>query len=102
MREEYNMEALRERFVKMCPDVINAVQDLITNPETPVPAKVQLIGMVLDRAMGKPEASVKVSTNEESFEEAEARLMELVREIQIEEGMISPDSEDEENEGSDY
>jgi len=32
---------------------------------------------------------VKLTTNEESFEEAEAMLMEIVREIQVEKGMVS-------------
>ena len=51
-------------------------------------ARVQLIGIVLDWALGKPETPVKVSTEDQSFEEAEAMLMEIVREIQVEEGMI--------------
>ena len=67
---------------------IIALQELISDPNTAATAKVQMIGMILDRALGKTETPVKLTTNEESFEEAEAMLMEIVREIQVEKGMF--------------
>ena len=88
MQENGNMDELRERFMKMCPDVITTISDMLGNPETPGSVKVQLIAIVLDRAMGKPETPVKVTTNTESFEEAEFELMAMVRQIQIDHGMI--------------
>ena len=72
--QENNMDELRERFIKMCPDVITTISDMIGNPETPGSVKVQLIAIVLDRALGKPETPVKVTANAESFEEAEIEL----------------------------
>jgi len=86
--QENNMDELRERFIKMCPDVITTISDMIGNPETPGSVKVQLIAIVLDRALGKPETPVKVTANTESFEEAEIELMAMVRQIQIEHGMV--------------
>ena len=86
--QENNMDELRERFIKMCPDVITTISDMIGNPETPGSVKVQLIAIVLDRALGKPETPVKVTANAESFEEAEIELMAMVRQIQIEHGMV--------------
>ena len=88
MQENGNMDELRERFIKMCPDVITTISDMLGNPETPGSVKVQLIAIVLDRAMGKPETPVKVTTTTESFEEAEIELMAMVRQIQIDHGMI--------------
>ena len=93
MQENNNMDELRERFVKMCPDVITTISDMISSPETPGSVKVQLIAIVLDRAMGKPETPVKVTTNMESFEEAEVELMAMVRQIQIDHGMIPMEDE---------
>ena len=87
-KDQKYAESMREEFLEICPDAIRMIQDLITDPDTPVMARVQLIGIVLDRALGKPETPVKVKTEDTSFEEAEAMLMEIVREIQIEEGMI--------------
>ena len=89
-------ESMRDEFLEICPDAIRMLQELITDPDTPVMARVQLIGIVLDRALGKPETPVKVSTEDTSFEEAEAMLMEIVREIQAEEGMIPKLGETEE------
>ena len=89
-------ESMRDEFLEICPDAIRMLQELITDPDTPVMARVQLIGIVLDRALGKLETPVKVSTEDTSFEEAEAMLMEIVREIQVEEGMIPKLGETEE------
>ena len=81
-------EEIRGRFLEICPDTIIALQELISDPNTAATAKVQMIGMILDRALGKTETPVKLTTNEESFEEAEAMLMEIVQEIQVEKGMV--------------
>ena len=86
--ENKKSASMREEFLEICPDAIRMLQELITDPDTPVMARVQLIGIVLDRALGKPETPVKVTTDDQSFEEAEAMLMEIVREIQVEEGMV--------------
>jgi len=96
--ENKKAASMREEFLEICPDAIRMLQELITDPDTPVMARVQLIGIVLDRALGKPETPVKVTTEDTSFEEAEAMLMEIVREIQIEEGMIPKLEETEEKE----
>ena len=88
MKEKHNTEEMKEWFLDLCPEAIEAMRDMIGDPGTPVASRVMLIGMILDRALGKPETSVKVTTNTESFEEAEARLMALVEEIRIEEGMV--------------
>ena len=92
MQENNNLEELRERFVRMCPDIITTIQDMLSSPETPASVKAQLIAIVLDRAMGKPETPVKVTTDTESFEEAEIELMAMVRQIQIDHGMIPIES----------
>ena len=92
MQENNHLEELRERFVRMCPDIITTIQDMLSSPETPASVKAQLIAIVLDRAMGKPETPVKVTTDTESFEEAEIELMAMVRQIQIEHGMIPIES----------
>ena len=95
MTKESMAELTREEFLKLCPDVIEAIRNMIDDPDTPVSSRVALIGMVLDRALGKPETPVTVTTEDQSFEEAEAMLMEIVREIQLEEGIVErlPDAE---------
>ena len=79
------VEQINRWFLEICPQAVNCMRDLISDPSTPVASKVQLIGMVLDRALGKAETSVRVTTSQESQEEAEAQLMAIVHELQIEE-----------------
>jgi len=84
MKKSSRREEINGWFLEICPQAISSLRDLIADPSTPVASKVQLIGMVLDRALGKAETPVKVTTSQESMEEAEARLMALVHEFQIE------------------
>lgn len=45
--------------------------------------KVKIIEMMLDRAMGKPEASIHVTTTQQSVEAAQARIAAIVSQIRI-------------------
>ena len=63
------------------PQAVNSMRDLLTDPMTPVSSRVQLIGMILDRVLGKAETPLKVTTESESREEAEEMLQELVEEM---------------------
>ena len=84
MKKNTRIEEINGWFLEICPQAISSLRDLIADPSTPVASKVQLSGMVLDRALGKTETPLKVTTSQESMEEAEARLMALVHEFQIE------------------
>ena len=57
------------------------MRDLLSDPTTPVSAKVQLIGMILDRTLGKTETPLRVTTTNETMEEAEEKLAALVEEM---------------------
>ena len=87
MRKTNRTEECRERFLDMCPEMISKIHDLIADPGTPAPSKVQLIGMVLERGLGKSEMPVKLTTSREAIENAEMELMAIAREIQKESGM---------------
>ena len=84
MKANSRVEEINRWFLEICPQAITSMRDLITDPSTPVASKVQLIGMVLDRALGKAETPIKVTTSQESMDEAEAQLMAMVHEFQIE------------------
>ena len=84
MKKSDRIEEINRWFLEICPQAITSMRDLITDPSTPVASKVQLIGMVLDRALGKAETPIKVTTSQESMDEAEAQLMAMVHEFQIE------------------
>ncbi len=79
------IDKINETLMEICPDAVNMLRDLIENPNTPVSSKVQLIGMILDRVLGKAETPLKVTTTaQENIEMAEARLQEIIQEIREE------------------
>ena len=84
MKKDSRAEEFRSQFLDMCPEMISKIHDMIADPNTPAASKVQLIGMVLDRGMGKAETPVTLTTNKEAIEEAEAELAAIVEEIQTE------------------
>ena len=87
MEQKSREDRIRDWFLEICPQAVTSIRDLISDPSTPVSSKVQLIGMVLDRALGKAETPLKVTTTVENMEIAEERLMEMIHEIQAEDEM---------------
>ena len=84
MKQKSREDRIRDWFLEICPQAVISIRDLINDPSTPIASRVQLIGMVLDRALGKAETPIKVTTSQESMDEAEAQLMAMVHEFQIE------------------
>lgn len=77
---EEAMELIRENMpaaVKIMIDMLKAEKGV--SPLT----KVKIIEMMLDRAMGKPEASIHVTTTQQSVEAAQARISAIVSQIRI-------------------
>ena len=72
MKERMNSECLR-----MVPDALEALHDMMTDPNINPIARVQAIGLILDRGLGKPEESIRIQNDQESMEEAQERLEEI-------------------------
>ena len=82
MKTSKQAEEYQQWIAEICPQAINSMRDLLADPTTPVPSKVQLIGMILDRTLGKTETPLRVTAGVESMEEAEEKLQQLVEEMQ--------------------
>ena len=82
MKSNKKTEEMQQWIEEICPQAINSMRDLLSDPTTPVSAKVQLIGMILDRTLGKTETPLRVTAGVESMEEAEEKLQQLVEEMQ--------------------
>ena len=87
MKQKSREDRIRDWFLEICPQAVISIRDLINDPSTPIASRVQLIGMVLDRALGKAETPLKVTTTVENMDMAEERLMEMIHEIQAEDEM---------------
>ncbi len=81
MKDHKRTEEMQRWIEEICPQAINSMRDLLSDPTTPVSSKVQLIGMILDRTLGKTETPLRVTAGAENMEEAEAKLAELIKEL---------------------
>ena len=82
MAKDSRMDEIREEFLKICPQTVWKIRDMISDPGTPPAVAAQLIGMVLDRALGKAEMPVKVTTTQENVERAEMQILAMIAEIE--------------------
>ena len=81
MKKNGQTEKMQQMIEEIGPQAVNSMRDLLTDPMTPVSSRVQLIGMILDRVLGKAETPLRVTAEAESTEEAEAMLQQLVEEM---------------------
>ena len=75
-------EEAREMFLEFLPETITLIRDMLQAPSTPPSSKVALFNIVLERALGKPELPVHVSTDQDRVMAAEAQLALIVKEMQ--------------------
>ena len=87
MRKNKQQEQYQQWISEICPQAINSMRDLLGDPNTSVNAKVTLIGMILDRTLGKAETPLRVMTDQDSIDSAEEQLTALVSEIGAELGI---------------
>ena len=79
-------EFMEQLMGDMGPQAVDSIRELLRNPTTPINAKVQLIDIILERTMGKPEESLRIVTAQENVEAAEERIAEIIRQVKMERG----------------
>jgi len=70
-----------EAIHAMVPGAVQKLQDLLDNDKLSPAVCVRVIQMILDRAWGRPEASVRVTSVAETVQRSEAYIMALVEQI---------------------
>ena len=76
-----------ERFVEMVPEAIDQLGEMLNDPEVSASVKAQLIEMILNRGLGKPEESVNMTVKNNDLEEAYASVQEMIEEIRRNKGI---------------
>ena len=71
-------EKLNEDFLRITPDALDALHDMITDENINPLARVQAIGLILERGLGKPEETIRLQNDQEDYEEAIERLDEIL------------------------
>ena len=75
-----------ERFVAMVPEAMDELAKMLNEPMVPSNVKAQLIQMILDRGLGKPEETVNMTVKNADMEAAYAAVDRMVEEIRRSEG----------------
>ena len=83
-RSEEEKEVL-EKIRDLAPKAVEMLSKIIAPDSKASPyAKLQAIDIILNRTLGKPESSVKLTTAAQSVEASEARIAALISRIRIE------------------
>ena len=80
------IEEIKTRLSGIAPEVLNDMMMVLQEEKTPPAAKVRIYEIVLDRLMGKPEATIRLEDNMGEMEEAEQFVARLAEEIRAEMG----------------
>ncbi len=67
-------EQMAQQYLAMLPGALEALRDIINNPDINPIARVQAIGLIMDRGLGKPEENIRIQHMEDDMDEAQARL----------------------------
>lgn len=74
-------EQITQEYIDMLPDALDALRDIISDPDINPIARVQAIGLIMDRGLGKPEENIRIQHMEESMDEAQERLDGIFAEV---------------------
>ena len=77
-------KALNNKIRKLAPDAIEAMGEMLRDPNTPAPTRAQVIGFILERTLGKPDTTIHLMTEGASLKDSENRLIAIAEEIREE------------------
>lgn len=77
-------EQLSHEFLMLAPEALDALRDMIHDPDINPIARVQAIGLIMDRGLGKPEECIRIEDSKISSEEARKRLEAIAARIRAE------------------
>ena len=67
-------EQMTQEYLDMLPEALDALRDIIGDPDINPIARVQAIGLIMDRGLGKPEENIRIQHMEDDMDEAQERL----------------------------
>ena len=76
VREQINREAL-----EMLPEAMDALRDIINDPDINPIARVQAVALLMDRGLGKPEENIRIQHMQSDMDEAQERLDEIFEQV---------------------
>ena len=77
----YSKDQIQQMITELTPKAISCLRDMLYDPGTLEAVRAQLIGMVLDRTLGKAEVPIKVTSVRDNIENSRAKLSAMLMEI---------------------
>ena len=74
-------EQTGQDYLDLLPGAMDALKDIIDNPTSNPAARVQAIGLLMDRGLGKPEETIRIRHMEDNMEQAQARMEEIFAQV---------------------
>ena len=75
MKEQNQMkDQMNREFLMLTPAALDALRDMITDPNINPVARVQAIEQILNRGLGKPEENIRIQNTEDNLDAAQDRL----------------------------
>ena len=65
----------------MLPEALDALRDIIGDPDINPIARVQAIGLIMYRGLGKPEENIRIQHMDDDMDEAQERLDAIFAEV---------------------
>ena len=67
-------EQMQKEYLEMLPEAMDALRDIINDPDINPIARVQAVALIMDRGLGKPEENIRIQHMQDDMEEAQERL----------------------------
>ena len=77
-------ERMNREFLELTSNALDALRDMISDPGINPIARVQAIGLILDRGLGKPEENIRIQDEVVDRESARKRLEAIAARIREE------------------
>ena len=74
-------EQMNREYVEMLPAALDALRDIISDPEINPIARVQAVSLIMDRGLGKPEENIRIQHMQSDMDAAQDRLDELFEQV---------------------
>ena len=78
---EYTKEQIQMMITELTPKAVACLRDMLYNPGTPEAVRAQLIGIILDRTLGKAEVPIRVTNVRDSVMNSRTKLNAMLLEI---------------------
>ena len=72
---------IKSRLEEAAPEIVDDMMNTLRSPSTPAAVKVRIYEILMDRLMGKPEATIRLEDSTSAMEDAEKMIATIAAKI---------------------